>query len=74
MTSPTYPKNGQLTQEEQSPGTKGLKCEHLHLGQAATVGTVTTDRVYSRDYSKTDPDKDQHDDTLSPFLGNPLGW
>jgi hypothetical protein len=74
MTTPTYPKDGQLTKEEQSPGSKGLKSEYLRPGQAATVGTITTDRVYSRDYSKIDVDADQHDDTLSPFLGNPLGW
>ena len=70
----TYPKNGQLTQEEQSPGTKGLKCEHLRPGQAADIGVAPPARVYSRDYSKTDPDGDQYDDTVSSFLGNPLVW
>lgn len=74
MTAPTYPKDGQLTQEEQTAGTKQVKSEMLRAGQAATVGTITTDRVYSRDYSKIDVDNDQHDDTLSPFLGNPLSW
>lgn len=74
MVTPTYPKAGCCTQEEQTAGSKQIKAEHLRLGQAATVGEITTDRVYSRDYSKVDPDGDQHDDTLSPFLGNPLGW
>lgn len=72
--SATYPKSGKFTQEEQTAGSKRIKDEDLRLGQAATVGTITTDRVYSRDYSKIDVDNDQHDDTLSPFLGNPLGW
>lgn len=74
MTTPTYPKSGQLTQEEQTAGTKQVKSEMLRAGQAATVGEITTDRVYSRDYSKVDLDNDQHDDTLSPFLGDVLGW
>lgn len=72
--SKTYPKAGKFTQEEQTAGSKRIKNEDLRLGQAATVGTITTDRIYSRDYSKIDVDADQHDDTLSPFLGNPLGW
>ncbi len=74
MTTPTYPKDGNYSQEEQSPGTKQVKCDHLRLGQAADIGVAPPMRVYSRDYSKTDPDGDQQDDTLSPFLGNPLGW
>lgn len=67
----TYPKNGQLTQEEQTAGTKGLKCEHLQNGQAADLGVAPPARVYSRDYSKVAP---ATDDTLSPFLGDPLRW
>lgn len=70
--SATYPKNGQLTQEEQSAGTKSLKSQILANGQAADLGPAPTARVYSRDYSKKDPDGDQYDDTLSEFLGNPL--
>lgn len=70
----TYPKSGQLTKEEQTAGSKSLKCEHLASGQAADLGVAPPMRVYSRDYSKTDPDKDQLGDTLSPFLGNPLRW
>lgn len=69
----TYPKNGQLTQEEQTAGSKVLKSELLRLGQAADLGEAPPARVYSRDYSKHDPDGDQYDDTLSNFLGNPLG-
>jgi hypothetical protein len=46
----------------------------LQIGQPAReVGPAPTARVYSRDYSKKDVDGDQFDDTLSPFLGNPLG-
>lgn len=67
-----FPKAGQLTQEEQSGGTKVLRSEMLRLGQAADVGPAPPARVYSRDYSKKDPDHDQYDDTLSPYLGNPL--
>lgn len=74
MTAVTHPKNGQLTQEEQSPGSKSLKCEHLRLGQAADIGEAPPARVFSRDYSKKDPDGDQGKDTLSEFLGNPLGF
>lgn len=69
----TYPKNGQLTQEEQTAGTKAIQCDHLAPGQAADLGPAPPTRVYSRDYSKKDPDGDQGDDTLSTFLGNPLG-
>lgn len=74
MATPTYPKNGQATQEEQTAGSKQIKAEMLRAGQAATVGAITTDRVYSNDYSKIDRDGDQHDDDISPFLGNPLRW
>lgn len=74
MTTPTYPKAGQTTQEEQTTGSKQIKSEMLRAGQAATVGSITTDRIYSRDYSKIDIDDDQHDDTLSQYLGNPLVW
>lgn len=70
----TYPKNGQLTKEEQTAGSKVIKAEHLRLGQAADLGVAPTARVYSRDYSKIDPDGDQKDDTLSQFLGNPLDF
>lgn len=68
----THPKDGQLTKEEQTAGSKVLKSEILRLGQAADLGPAPPDRVYSRDYSKKDPDGDQHDDTLSQYLGNPL--
>jgi hypothetical protein len=73
MTEKTHPKNGRLTQEEQTPGSKQLTSEDLRFGQAANVGPAPTARVYSRDYSKVDLDGDQHDDTLSGYLGNPLG-
>jgi len=74
MSEPTYPKRGQESQQEQSPGSKLIKDEMLRLGQAATIGEAPTSRVYSRDYSKRDPDADQDKDTLSEFLGNPLGY
>lgn len=74
VTPKTYPKTGQATQEEQSAGTKLVKNEMLRPGQAADIGVAPPARVYSRDYSKIDIDNDQYDDTLSPFLGNPLGW
>ena len=69
-----FPKSGQLTKEEQSGGTKVLRSEMLRLGQAADIGPAPVARVFSRDYSKIDPDHDQDDDTLSPYLGNPLGF
>lgn len=72
--SATYPKAGHCTKEEQTTGTKVLKSQELRNGQAADIGVAPPDRVYSRDYSKVDPDGDQHDDTLSPFVGNPLRW
>lgn len=72
--SATYPKDGCCTKESQSAGSKVVKSQHLAPGQAADIGPAPTSRVYSRDYSKQDPDGDQRDDTLSPFLGNPLGW
>lgn len=72
--SATYPKNGNCTQEEQTSGTKVLKAQELRPGEAADIGPAPPARVYSRDYSKKDPDGDQNDDTLSPFLGNPLRW
>ena len=71
-----FPKQGAQSKEEQSPGSKVIREENLRLGQAADLGPghAPPARVLSRDYSKKDPDGDQHDDTLSPFLGNPLGW
>lgn len=69
----TYPKNGTATKEEQTAGSKVIKTENLRFGQAADLGPAPTARVYSRDYSKKDPDGDQYDDTLSQYLGNPLG-
>jgi hypothetical protein len=69
---PRYPKDGQETREEQSWGSKQLKDELLRIGQASNIGPAPPMRVYSRDYSKKDPDGDQQDDTLSPYLGNPL--
>lgn len=69
-----FPKAGQDSKEECSPGCKTIKDERLALGQAADIGPAPPARAYSRDYSKKDPDGDQRDDTLSPFLGNPLGW
>lgn len=69
---PSYNKDGPYTKEKQSPGTKQVDCEYLQLGQASDVGTAPPSRVYTRDYSKTRPEADDSD-TVSPFLGNPLG-
>lgn len=72
---PRYPKDGQgQTKKAQAPESKQLKEELLRLGQASDIGKAPPMRVYSRDYSKVDPDGDQGDDTLSPYLGNPLGF
>lgn len=70
----TYPKEDCCTKMPQTTGSKQVKSLHLQPGQAADIGPAPTARVYSRDYSKVDPDGDQHDDTLTPFLGNPLRW
>lgn len=68
----TYPKNGHCTKEEQTAGSKALKCEHLSPGQAADVGPASPMRIYTRDYGKVrDPDQS---DSVSSFLGNPLRW
>ncbi|HXS14428.1 MAG TPA: hypothetical protein VN734_17145 [Acidobacteriaceae bacterium] len=75
-----FPKSGEYgTALPQAAGSKQLKCDHLDLlrGQVAELKsdngpTAPATRVYSRDYSKTDPDGDQGDDTLSPFLGRPI--
>lgn len=69
----TYPKNGPHTQEEQTAGSKRLKCEHLAIGQAADLGPAPPSRVYSDDYSKKAPPGADLSDELSQFLGNPLG-
>ena len=68
---PRYPKDGCETREEQSPGSKCLKDEHLRLGQASDINKAPPSRIYTRDYSKTRPEADDVD-TVSPYLGNPL--
>lgn len=70
----TYPKDDCCTKMAQTSGSKTVKCVYLQPGQAADIGPAPTSRVYSRDYSKQDPDSDQGGDTLSEFLGNPLRW
>lgn len=69
---PCYLKDGQGTHLDHTAGTKQVKEEMLSLGQTSDIGEAPPSRVYSRDYSKRDPDGDQRDDTLSVFLGNPL--
>jgi hypothetical protein len=68
---PRYPKDGCESQQEQSWGSKVVKDEHLRLGQASDIGTAPPVRVYTRDYKKTKPEADDQD-TVSPFIGNPL--
>ena len=68
--SATYPKSGPRSQKEQSPGSKRLKVELLANGQAADIGDAPPSRVYTNDYSKKPP-RDT-DDTVTPWLGNPL--
>lgn len=70
MTTPTYPKSGPATKEEQSAGTKRVKVTMLENGQAADIGKAPTSRVYTNDYSKVPP-RDSEDIT-SAWLGNPL--
>lgn len=61
------------TKEEQSPGSKVLRTERLRSGQVADLGRASTSRIYTRDYSKVGKSKDDQD-TVGPFLGNPLIW
>lgn len=70
---PKYPKDGEgQSRSKETFGAKTVKEEILQIGQASNIGEAPPMRVYSRDYSKKDPDGDQLDDTLSPYLGNPL--
>lgn len=66
----TYPKNGPVTKQEQSPGSKQLKSQMLANGQAADIGPAPPARVYTNDYSKVPP-RDSAD-VASAWLGNPL--
>lgn len=68
------------TYRPQSPGSKQLKCEHLQsIKQPASIQkfpgnkSAPTSRIYTKDYSKVTPEKDDSD-MVSPFLGNPLRW
>lgn len=70
---PKYPKDGEgQSRMEDSPGTKCVDEELLRFGQASDIGTAPPVRVYTRDYKKTGREADDQD-TVSPFLGNPLG-
>jgi len=58
----------------QTAGSKQIKCERLaSIGSPASPGPASTSRIYTRDYSKKQPEKDDMD-SVGPFLGNPLRW
>jgi hypothetical protein len=67
------------TKEEQSAGTKVLKTQDIRMGQAADLGRrhggegAPPSRVYTKDYLKKGPDKEDSD-TVTEALGNPLRW
>lgn len=65
-------KKGAYTKRDQSSGTKQIVCDYIRMGEASDIGKAPPNRVYSRDYAKSQPDP--YVDTVSPFLGNPLRW
>jgi len=67
-----YPKDGADTKQAQSHGTKLIKDESLQFGRASDIGTAPPSRIYTRDYRKVDRDAESQD-TVSAYLGNPLG-
>lgn len=58
------------TSRGQTGGSKQLGQQFLRPGQATTLGKIPTNRLYSRDYRKTE--RESGPDTVSPFVGNPL--
>lgn len=80
---PRLGKKGPCTSVEQSEGTKHIKCENLpSIGTPAMVGksaynaaahVAPASRVYTRDYSKVQPEKEDTD-YVTAALGNPLRW
>jgi hypothetical protein len=75
-----FPKEADgCTKLPEAPGSKTVGEQRLDFVRgtvadlkSANGETAPSTRVYSRDYSKRDPDADQGDDTLSPFLGRPI--
>lgn len=68
-----FRKRASESQQEQSPGSKVLRTEVLRPGQAADFGRAPPSRIYTRDYKKTGRSPDDQD-TVQPYLGNPLAW
>jgi hypothetical protein len=61
------------TEVAQTSGSKVVKSIDTRMGAAVDVGPAPPNRVYTRDYAKTSPDKDRTD-LVGPVLGNPLRW
>lgn len=58
----------------QTPGSKQIAQEFLRdATQPADIHKAPPSRVYTRDYGKVQPEKDDVD-LVSPALGNPLRW
>ena len=70
----TYPKSGQVTEKDQSEGSKQTKEQFLRVGQPSDLGFCPPSRLYTRDYRVPDEDDATNKDTVSPFVGNPLVW
>ncbi len=66
-------KDGQLTAEKQSPGSKHVECElrDFTAGAVPDIFDAPTSRVYTRDYSKAGRESDDTD-LVSPALGKPV--
>lgn len=68
-------KKGAHTSVGQTGGTKQVRAEFLRTGQAADIFKAPPSRLFTRDYCKVkDYDDKGNQDTVGPFVGNPLLW
>jgi len=74
--SSEFAKRDGHTVAAQTPGTKQIKQEFLNMGrgQPSTISWAPTSRVFDRDYRVPDEDDATNQDTVTPFVGNPLIW
>ena len=72
VSNPSKP--GSHTAAKQSAGSKQIKIDHLSsISTPSDIGKAPPSRVYTRDYGKVRPEKDDVD-LIGPVLGNPLRW
>lgn len=70
----TARKTGAHTSRGQTGGSKQVGQQFLQLGSPMSLSWAPTSRIYTRDYRVPDEDDKSNQDTVSPFVGNPLAF